>query len=165
MSTPWPQVDPLGEALHVLRMSGTFYSCCYFTAPWGLELPVFKGYLMFHVVTSGRCWLQVEGAEDLLLQPGDLALVPHGEGHRLVSEPDMPGVNLFDMPREYPSERYEIIRHGGGGTRTTLICGTVRFDHPAAHHLVNVLPRVISVEATDGLQTDWIQSTLRFMAA
>jgi AraC-like DNA-binding protein len=165
MSTLWPQVDPLGEALHVLRMSSTFYSCCYFTAPWGLVLPVFEGYMMFHVVTSGRCWLQVEGTKERLLQPGDLALVPHGEGHRLVSEPGVSGVNLFDAPRELESDRYEIIRLGGGGERTTVICGTVRFNHPAAHHLVHVLPRVISVEATDALQTDWIQSTLRFMAA
>jgi AraC-like DNA-binding protein len=165
MNTMWPQVDPLGEALHVLRMSGSFYSCCYFTTPWGLELPAFKGYLMFHVVTSGRCWLQVDGVEERLLQPGDLALVPHGEGHVLVSEPGARTVNLFDPPREFESERYEIIRLGGDGARTTLVCGTVRFDHPAAHHLIRVLPRVISVEATGGLQAEWIQSTLRLMAA
>ena len=28
---------------------------------------------MFHVVTSGQCWLDVEGADRRLLQPGDLA--------------------------------------------------------------------------------------------
>jgi AraC-like DNA-binding protein len=100
-----------------------------------------------------------------VLQPGDLALVPHGEGHLLVSEPGVSGVNLFDAPREFESERYEIIRIDGGLARTTLICGTVRFDHPPAKHLINVLPRVISIEAMGGLQSDWIQSTLRLMAA
>jgi hypothetical protein len=53
---------------------------------------------MFHVVTSGRCWIEVAGSEARLLQPGDLTLVPHGEGHRLVSEPDdsqaMPNVGI-----------------------------------------------------------------------
>jgi len=48
---------------------------------------------------------------------------------------------------------------------TSLVCGAVRFDHPAAHHLVKLLPRMISVEAWSSPQADWIQSTLRFMAA
>ncbi|MGH8351962.1 MAG: cupin domain-containing protein, partial [Pseudomonas sp.] len=160
----WTPVDPLGEALHFLRMSGTFYCSSEFTAPWGLALPALQQCLMFHVVTAGRCWLEVEGSEPLQLQPGDLALVPHGHGHRLASEPGTPAAPLFDLPREYLSERYEVIRHGGGGAPTSLVCGAVRFDHPAAHQLVGLLPRVIRVEAASSPQLDWIQSTLRFIA-
>lgn len=162
---PWTTVDPLGEALHFLRMSGTFYARSEFTAPWGLELPPLAGSLMFHVLTSGRCWLEVAGVEPRLLQPGDLALVPHGEGHRLVSEPAASAAKLFDLPREQVSERYEILRHGGGGAPTNLICGAVRFDHPAAHHLVQLLPRTIVVEAASSPHIEWIDGTLRFMAA
>lgn len=157
--------DPLGEALHFLRMSGTFYSRCEFTAPWGLVLPAMDDSLMFHVVTAGRCWLEVDGSEPHPLRPGDLALVPHGEGHRLASEPGAPGVGLFDLPSEPIGERYEILRHGGGGAPTRLVCGTVRFDHPAAHQLVGALPRVIAVEADGSPQTEWIRSTIRLMAA
>jgi AraC-like DNA-binding protein len=156
--------DPLGEALHVLRLRGTFYSCCEFRAPWGLVLPPFPGTLMLHVVTSGRCWLEVAGEEPRCLQQGDLALVPHGEGHALVSEPGFAGMHLFDLPREDVSERYEIIRQNGGGAAAGLVCATVRFDHPAARHLVRALPRVITVEAWTSPQTEWIQSTLRFMS-
>jgi len=155
--------DPLGEALHSLRMSSSFYSRCVFTAPWGLELPAFSDYLMFHVVTSGRCWLEVEGAEPCLLQRGDLALVPHGEGHRLASEPGTPAAKLFDIPHNHLSERYEIIRQGGGGAQTTLLCGVIRFDQPAARHLIGVLPKVIAVEAWSSPEQEWIQSTLRLM--
>jgi len=165
MSEPWTQIDPLGETLHFLRMSGTFYSRCEFTSPWGLALPVIEDSLMFHVVLSGRCWLEAEGAEQRLLQAGDLALVPHGEGHSLASDPGRPGVRLFDLPRELVSERYDILRHGGGGVVTTLLCGAVRFDHPAARHLVSVLPRLIGVEAGYSPQMDWIQSTVRLIAA
>jgi len=165
MDEPLTPVDPLGVALHFLRMSGTFYCRSEFTAPWGLELPAMKDWLMFHVVTSGRCWLEVKGAEHRLLHRGDLALVPHGEGHRLASEPGIAAARLFDLPREQVSERYEILRHGGGGAATRLVCGAVRFDHPAAHHLVTLLPRMITVEAWVSPETDWIQSTLRFMAA
>jgi hypothetical protein len=164
-SVPPIPVDALGEALHFLRMSGTFYSRCEFTAPWGLVLPPMPGSLMFHVVTSGRCFLEVEGAEPRLLRPGDLALVPHGDGHQLASEPGMPGARLFDLPRELVSERYEVLRQGGGGEAASLVCGAVRFDHPAAHRLVDVLPGMITVEATDSPRMDWIRSTVRLMAA
>jgi AraC-like DNA-binding protein len=165
MSDPLTPVDPLGEALHFLRMSGTFYCRSELTAPWGLELPAMKGWLMFHVVSSGRCWLDVKGAEPRLLHRGDLALVPHGQGHRLASERGIAAARLFDLPREQVSERYEILRHGGGGAATNLVCGAVRFDHPAAHHLIKILPSLISVEAWNSPQMDWIQSLLRFMAA
>ena len=157
--------DPLGEALYFLRMSGTMYSSCEFTAPWGLVLPAFPGSLMFHVVTSGRCWLEVEGSDPRLLQPGDLALVPHGEGHRLTSEPGVVGIGLFDVPRDDVSERFEILRQGGGGATTTLVCGTANFDHPAARHLVSLLPRAMTVDASSSRHGEWIQSTLRFMAS
>ena len=33
---PWPPTDPLGEALHFLRMNGAFYCRSELTAAWGL---------------------------------------------------------------------------------------------------------------------------------
>jgi AraC-like DNA-binding protein len=161
----WTPVDPLGEALHFLRMSGTFYSRGEFTAPWGIELPEMPGSLMFHFVTSGRCWMQVDGAKRQLLQHGDLVLVPHGQGHRLLSQPNATAARLFDLPREELRERYEIIRHGGGGGATTMICGAVRFDHPAAQHLIKLLPRSIHIAASSSPHLEWVNTLLRFMAA
>jgi AraC-like DNA-binding protein len=161
----WTRVDPLGEALHLFRMSGTFYTRSEFSTPWGLVLPAMPGSMMFHFVTAGRCRLEVKGVESSELRPGDLALVPHGEGHRLASGPGKFGSNLFDLPREAVSQRYDILRHGGGGTATTMVCGAVRFDHPAAQHLVKLLPKLIRVEASSSRHLEWINSTLRFMAA
>ena len=62
-------------------MSGSFYCLSEFTAPWALDLPPMEDCLMFHVVTSGECRLEVDGAETCTLRPGALALVPHGRGH------------------------------------------------------------------------------------
>ncbi len=159
------QADPLGEALHFLRMSGVFYCRSELTAPWALEFPPFEGCLSFHAVTAGRCWLSVEGVDDRPLESGDLALVPHGRGHSLSSEPGVPATRIEALPHEHVNDRYAILRHGGGGARTYLVCGMVRFDHPAVHHLVTLLPRVLHVEASSSRQMEWIQSTLRLMAA
>lgn len=162
--TAWASADPLGEALHSLRMSGTFYCRSELTGPWGLALPPMPDCLMFHVVTSGRCWLEVNKTKRWLM-PGDLSLVLHGEGHVLRSEPRARAVDLFALPREQISARYEILRHGGGGAPTSLVCGAVRFDDPAAHLLVRLLPNVMHIEASGTPQGEWLQTTLRLMAS
>ena len=56
-------------------------------------------------------------------------------------------------------------RQGGGGAPTTLICGAVRFEHPAARNLVAILPRMICIEASDGPLVSWMQGVFRLMAA
>ena len=148
---PWTTPDPLGEALHVLRMSGTFYCRSELTAPWGLDLPPEPESMWFHVVNAGRCWLEVDGDEPRQLQPGDFALVPHGEGHLLLSEPGAPAPRVDGLEYDYASDRYAILRYGGGGAPTSIVCGTVRFGHPAARNLVALLPRTIVVEGVAGI--------------
>ncbi len=165
MNAPWGAVDPLGETLHFLRMDGTLYCRSEFSAPWALALPELAGCLMFHVVVAGECWLEVAGTVPRLLRPGDLALVPHGAGHRIASAPGLPGTRLFDLPREAVGERYEVLRHGGGGAAASVVCGVVHFDHPAARQLVAALPQLIVIDAAQQPQQEWLQSTLHFMAA
>jgi AraC-like DNA-binding protein len=162
---PWPPADPLGEALHFLRMNGAFYCRSELTAPWGLTLPPMPAYLWFHVVTSGRAWLETEEGDAHWVQPGELALVPHGKGHRLRSEPGATAPPILGLPLEQVSDRYELLRYGGGGAPTTLVCGAVRFDHPAARNVVDILPPTIHIQGSESPQTDWMQSTLRLMAA
>jgi AraC-like DNA-binding protein len=165
MKVTLPPVDPLGEALHFLRLRGTMYCRSECTAPWALALPPLEDFVMFHIVTTGRCWLEVAGAEARILQPGDFALVPHGDGHTLASERGVAATELFDLPREMVSDRYEILRYGGGGAATTAICGAVHFDDPAAQRLVHLLPPVITIDRDSLPDLDWMRSTLRLMAA
>ena len=161
---PFRPIDPLGDALHLLRMNGAFYCRSELSAPWGLTMPPMPAYVWFHVVTSGHMWLEAGGAEARLLGPGDLALVPHGEGHVLRSGSGAVAPGILELEREQVSERYEILRHGGGGSQTTLVCGAVRFDHPAARNLVEILPEIIHVEAGGGTQAEWMRATLALMA-
>ena len=165
---PWSTPDPLGEALHFLRMSGTFYCRSELTAPWGLHLPAEPDSMWFHAVNAGRCLLEIDGHEPLQLQTGDFVLVPHGEGHRLVTEPGTPAPRVDRLEYDYASDRYAILRHGGGGTPASIVCGTVRFGHPAARSLVALLPRTIVIDGTPGStspEADWMHSTLRLIAA
>jgi len=150
--------DPLGAALHLLHMDGAFYCHSELRAPWGITLPPLAGHVWFHVVTSGGLLLQA-GATECALAPGEVALVPRGEGHVLRSHPDAPAPGILDLPREAVSDRYEILRHGGDGAPATLLCGAVRFGHPAAAELVGALPEVLHLAA------ERLQGTLSLMAA
>jgi AraC-like DNA-binding protein len=161
---PFPPADPLGEALQFLRMNGAYYCRSELTAPWGLTLPATPGYLWFHAVTSGRMWLET-GDEATSIQLGDLALVPHGEGHVLRSELGTAAPGILELEREHVSDRYEILRHGDGGAPTGLVCGAVRLDHPAARNLIEILPRTIHIEASSSSRLEWMQSVLRLMAS
>jgi AraC-like DNA-binding protein len=156
--------DPLGETLHLLRLTGTLYCRSELSAPWGVDLPPFEGCMMFHIVTEGHCWLEVEGEAPRLLQQGSLTLVPHGNGHCIRSGPEESAVPLFEIPVERVSDRYEIMRHGGAGELTHLTCGVVRFDHVAGRQLVTLLPGVLQVDSMADDQDGWLQSTLRFIA-
>lgn len=155
--------DPLGETLHLLKLTGILYSRAELTAPWGADMPAFNGCMMFHIVTAGHCWLEVKGEEPRLLRPGSLALVPHGNGHVIRSGPDVQAVPLFDIPVEKISDQYEIMRFGGGGELTQMTCGVVRFDHVAGRQMVSLLPMVLEIDSWAEVESSWLQSTLRFI--
>ncbi len=164
VTPPWTPNGALGEALHRMRMTGAFYCRAELRSPFALDLPPLESCLMFHVLTSGRCTIEVAGAEPRQLRPGDLALVPHGDGHRLSNGRGVAAAKLFDVPREQLSDRYETLTYGGNGDATTMICGAVRFDHPVAQRLIALLPRLMVVDAASSPHAEWIQSTVRLLA-
>lgn len=156
--------DPLGETLHLLCLTGTLYCRSELTAPWGVDLPPLEGCMMLHVITSGGCWLEIQQDEPRWLPQGSIALVPHGVGHVLRSDRQASLRPLFDIPVEQVSERYEIMRYGGGGDFTQAICVVVRFDHVAAQQLVALLPNVIQLNPWKDDGSAWLQDSLRFIS-
>lgn len=157
-------VDPLGEALHYLRMDGAFYCRSELTAPFGAEMPPLPQYLWFHVVTTGEVWVATRDGQDQVLRAGDIALVTSGAGHDLLSAPGEPTVNLGDIEHQMVSERYEVLHLGGGGARSQLICAAVRFGHPAARNLVAALPELILLRTGQSPEHERIRRTLELMA-
>ena len=166
----WTDADPLGAALHLLRMSGTFYFRSELTAPWGLGIPPMPDCLWFHVVTAGAALLEVDDDGRGRLAAAGRARAgpardraPAAGRRRTRAAPSVLGI-----PHDFVTDRYAIIRHGGGGAATTLVCGAVRFDHPAARSLVELLPATIHLtDPATGAATrpEWLPATLRMMAA
>jgi len=162
---PGSHVDPVGEALHRLRVTGVFYCRTEAAGPWAVDMPAFGECVSFHVVVSGECRVEVEGAPPVRLGPGDLALVPHGRGHLLASGPGIRSMGRVDeLPQEFVTENYSVLRHEGDGPRVELVCGVMTVDGPAARPLLDLLPAVVHVPASARGGNPWIAETLRLMA-
>ena len=167
INAPWGRPDDtLGEALHFLRMDGVFYCRSELKGRWGAGIPAMPGHLWFHVVTEGEGWLDLgeSDTEACLLRPGAFVLIPHGQGHRLWSEPGVPTPDVLELDREPLSERYEILRHGRGEGRTNMICGALSYTHPATRALIEALPDRILIDALHASRMEWMQGTLRLIA-
>jgi len=158
--------DRLARVLQTLRMRSTFSCQADLGAPWALEMPAIADSVSFHVVTAGSCWLRLPGADAIELRAGDLALVPHGAGHDLVSDAGGrrgPRVDL--LPQDYVTESYSVLRHGGDGRATQLFCGIVSFDDPAARRLMASLPAVLFIGGDTLSAASSVKDTLRLMAS
>ncbi len=158
--------DPLADALRALRMDGLFYCPSMLTSPWGVDLPEMTGCLWFHVITAGTCIVRGSDGREHRASRGDVVVFPHGGQHTAFDLPNVATPTVFDLPHEYFSEQYAVMRHGGGGDLTTLICGVVRFDHPAARSLLELLPDMIHVNtALDEERWHWFPGLLSLMAS
>lgn len=119
--------------------------------------------MTFQIVMAGHGWLEVEGEEPLRLERGSLTLIPHGTAHTIRSERHVAAQPLFELPVEKISDRYEVLRLGGGGSPTQAMYGVMQFDHVAAQRLVELLPRVLHIAIGDEDTNGWLDSTLRFI--
>lgn len=156
--------DTLGQTLYSLRLNGLMYANSELTAPWGVEMPPMYGKMMFHIVTKGGCWLGFKNDESVFLQPGELVLIPKGEGHSIASEKDMECKNFFDIPVTKLSERFEFMRYGGGGDETHVTCGILSFDHIAGQKLISQLPPVIHIKSENNELPEQLNTLINIMA-
>lgn len=155
-------VDPLGEALQALRLSGTFFCRSELNAPWGIGLPAMSDSLMFHILTEGTAWITFPNGERFPMETGDFALVPQGRGHAIVDTPETHATNLYDYDRPLLSPRYELLEIDGGGDAAGLICGVGSIKDPTARRMMSLLPGIIQMHSST-LGNEWLRSSVQVM--
>ena len=157
-------LDVLSDVLGLLRLRGQVYCRTQLTAPWGLSFSAEQA--QFHVVERGSFFLQLDGSrEATAFSEGDLVLLPHGRGHRLLSAPDSKAVPIkvaVGTQREGP---LTPITYGGGGARTDLVCGRFGFDLRLAGSILAGLPPVLHVRGSQGRPVEWLELIVRFLRA
>lgn len=158
-----PSADPLGEVLQLLQLSGVLYCNAELTDPWGIEIPDLPGVMNVEVVTSGHCWIELDGEPPVFMPEGSLVLVPRGNRHVLRGNPGDRTTALEQIPVERIGDRFENMVFGGGGRTTRITYYGVRFDPYVADRLVRLLPTLLHLR-TDIDDGSWLTSTIRFIA-
>lgn len=161
-------MDLLSDILNLMKLSGTLYFRTAFTAPWGVEVPSFQNVARFHYAHRGRCHVRVDGMDrPVAVEQGDLIIVPHGARH-VLSDPvdaDAPSVDRVVAASGFTGRGALVWGAPDGGHEAQLICGHFAFDPGARHRLIDALPPAIHLQNYSGAAPDWLDNTLRIIAA
>jgi len=157
--------DQVSQLLRVIRIRSTVYCRSLMAAPWGFGVEA-HGHPAFHVVTQGRCWLQVDGEPGQIeLAAGDLALLPVGSRHWVRDEPATPARELDDILASTPPDQHGRLHYGGSGPGTSLLCGGFTTEGGPAHPILRALPPAVVIRGSRGRPVAWLSATLALLTA
>jgi AraC-like DNA-binding protein len=155
--------DALMDVLDMLKPRGRVYCCSEMSAPWAMSMPE-DGYARFHVIERGGAWLNVEGARQVTpLASGDLVIVPHGHAHVLADSPKTKPVPINRLVKG-KSDSPVMLRHGGRGPKTLMICGSFQIVNSDYNPLLAVLPTLIHIPSSRERLDEWLEPTLKMLA-
>jgi AraC-like DNA-binding protein len=166
-------MDLLSDVLRDLRLESTVFCLFELVAPWGLRKDSLEA-APFHVVTEGRCWLQIKGEAGVELTTGDLVVLPHGDEHTLSSSRSASIVPFNDVLRRHgiaeawkPGKRVGRpleIRHGSSaGEITRVVSGVFGFRDPRRNPVLDALPRLMRVPGERGQGRPWLEGAMRLL--
>ncbi len=154
--------DLLSEVLQDLRLSNATYGRSELTAPWGIQIP-FKEGVRFHFVAEGRCLMRSDGLKPVMMNEGDVVLLPHGSAHEIANDPTCATRPLAELEPALVGNGTYRLAAGGGGERSLIVCCTIGFEGPTANPLLEMLPPIIHVRR-DEIRDSYIATVLGLMA-
>jgi len=136
-------MDPFSDIISLLRPHTALSKPITGRGAWGVRYAA-HDQPGFAIVLEGRCWLALDGNEPVLLEQGDVVLLPSAPAFALFSKPGVPCI-----PVE-PSDT--AVRHGDpdGEPDCRMHGGTFAIDRVNAALLLELLPRMIHVRAAEG---------------
>ena len=139
-------MDVLADVLRVTRLSGKVFCRTELTAPFGVAFPAGENMAAFHVIDRGRCWLRLDGQRAAVpLSSGEVVVINRCIGHQLLDTPtrrSLPFPGLLARTGET-----SVVRHGGGGPATTMVCGLFFSQSGGAQALFSLLPPLLHVKS------------------
>jgi AraC-like DNA-binding protein len=157
--------DVLTQVLEAVHLGSALSGRTVLGAPWALHFGEETGHRAgFHVVVSGRCWVEVErSGERVALSPGDVVVFPHGTAHTLSDQPGTAAIEFAELVAGLaPGER--VALPSGEGEMTTLLCGSYSFAADGTNPLLRGLPELLHVPA-EQTRGSALESAVKLLAA
>lgn len=165
-------MDALSEILRVVRLVGAIFIHARFTAPWCYQSPSAlsiapilepgaERVVIFHLITEGECFVEMDDGQTVRLNAGDAVIFPHGDAHLMTSEPGLPpakGKRLATVLARRPRQ----LAYGGGGARTRIVCGYLACDARLAQVLLAGLPSLVRVNVRGSNAGIWLEASVRY---
>jgi AraC-like DNA-binding protein/mannose-6-phosphate isomerase-like protein (cupin superfamily) len=156
--------DQVSQLLRVIRIRSTVYCRSLMAAPWGFGVEA-HGNPAFHIVTAGRCWLEVDGEpKQIALAPGDLVLLPTGSRHWMRDDPATTATELEEILATSPPGRHGRLRWGGSGPRTSMLCGGFAIEGGLAHPIFRALRPAVVIRGAGGRPVTWLSATMALLS-
>jgi AraC-like DNA-binding protein len=169
-------MEAFSEILTGLKLTGAVYFNAEFTAPWGVHAPaaldlaplLSPGALhmaMYHLLLEGRAFAHVDGTA-IELTAGDVVMFPHGDAHLITSEPSANSTwDGAEVERKLHERDLSILRSGGGGPRTRVVCGFIACDPHLCQPVLAGLPTGFRVSLREDASGRWIENSILQLVA
>ena len=168
-------MDALSQTLRVVRLVAAIFINAKFTAPWcyrspdaataaPLLEPGAERVVIFHLITEGECYVELDGEPPVRLGAGDVVLFPHGDAHLMSSAPGVPPAKSARLQQVLARRPRQLV-YGGGGAPTRLICGYLACDARLAQMLLAGLPALLKVNVRGSDAGIWLEASVRYALA
>ena len=163
----------LADVLGRLRLASAVFVRGEFSAPWGFQSvdeaslcqlvqPGARRLVLFHVAVEGHFSIALPSGETADAQPGDAVVLPYCDLHSMAWPRGAPTVPVASLVPPPPWSAIPVMRHGGGGAPTRILCGYLHCADLLFNPLLRALPRLVHVRPATEQAAQWRQSTLRY---
>lgn len=153
-------MDVLSDVLGAVRISGSVLFRAEFCAPWALASPATQVFapmfvanarrmILFHIVTEGRCFAQTAESQPLELAAGDILVLPYGDALAMGDRPGMKPEPVLPLLPPLPWDAPPVLRHGGNGDMTRILCGFLHADEALLHPMLSRMPAMLRIRWGD----------------
>lgn len=163
-------MDVLSDILETLSFKGSLYFTTEFSRPFGIAVPSNKNIVRFHLALNGSCWIRLAGhKEGVLLQAGEMFIIPRGSAHDLADDPSSNITALDQVLEAGHLQDGNYLVYGGDGKTdskdaTRLVCGQFEFNENFNHPLIDELPDYILISGQKAKEFAWFDTAMKFMS-
>ena len=118
--------------------------------------------ILFHIVARGSCWVASDDGERHWASEGDVIVLPYGDRHIIGGAAPADRVSINSLLDPLPWSDLPLLRHGGGGEPTDLVCGYLHSEDPLFDPAMRALPPAFVVRLPDGAGAGWVQASITY---